>query len=110
MARALGEQLLSLAKAQGDSALFVEAHGPLGQTLCMQGEPILAQEHLNQVVTLYEPHRHSALVFHVGYDPGVYARAMEGWVLWLLGYPEQALQRSQDALRLAREQSHPFTL
>ena len=110
MARALGEQLLSLAKAQGDSALFVEAHGPLGQTLCMQGEPILAREHLNQVVTLYEPHRHSALVFHVGYDPGVYARAMEGWVLWLLGYPEQALQRSQDALRLAREQSHPFTL
>jgi len=109
-ARALGEQLVSLAKGRGDSALLVEAHGPLGQTLCMQGEPILAREHLNQIVTLYEPHRHSALVFHVGYDPGVYARAMEGWVLWLLGYPEQALQRSQDALGLAREQSHPFTL
>jgi predicted ATPase len=31
-------------------------------------------------------------------------------VLWLLGYPEQALWRSHDALRLAREQSHPFTL
>jgi hypothetical protein len=51
-----------------------------------------------------------ALVFHVGYDAGVYARAMESWVLWLLGYPEQALQRSQEALGLAREQSHPFTL
>ena len=38
-ARALGEQLLSLAKRQGDPALLVEAHGPLGQTLCMQGEP-----------------------------------------------------------------------
>jgi predicted ATPase len=35
---------------------------------------------------------------------------MEGWVLWLLGYPEQALQRGQEALRLAREQAHPFTL
>ena len=109
-ARALGEQLLSLARGQGDAAWFVEAHGPLGQTLCMQGEPILAREHLNQIVALYEPHRHSALAFHVGYDPGVYARAMEGWVLWLLGYPEQALQRSQEALGLAREQSHPFTL
>jgi len=31
-------------------------------------------------------------------------------VFWLLGYPEQALQRSLDALRLAREQAHPFTL
>jgi DNA-binding winged helix-turn-helix (wHTH) protein/predicted ATPase len=109
-ARALGEQLLNLARAQGDLALLVEAHGPLGQTLCMQGEPLLARQHLHRVVTLYEPHRHSALVFHVGYDPGIYARAMEGWVLWLLGYPEQALQRSQDALGLAREQSHPFTL
>ena len=76
----------------------------------MQGEPILAREHLNQVATLYEPHRHSALPFHVGYDPGIYARAMEGWVLWLLGYPEQALQRSQDALRTGPRASHPFTL
>ena len=31
-------------------------------------------------------------------------------MLWLLGYPRQALQRSQDALTLAQEQSHPFTL
>jgi predicted ATPase len=50
------------------------------------------------------------MTFRFGYDPGVYARAVEGWVLWLLGYPEQALQRSRDALTLAREQSHPFTL
>jgi predicted ATPase len=110
MARALGEQLLSLANVQGDPVLFVYAHGPLGQTLCMQGEPLLAREHLQQVVSCYEPQRQSALAFHIGYDPGVYARAMEGWVLWLLGYPEQALQRSYDALQLAREQAHPFTL
>src|SRR4029453_1090829 len=66
-ARALGEQLVSLAQGQDGAARLVEAHGPLGQTLCMQGEPILARKHLNQVVTLYEPHRHSALIFHVGY-------------------------------------------
>src|SRR5262249_28655510 len=109
-ARELGEQLVSLANDQDDPALFVEAHGPLGQTLCMQGEPTLALEHLQQFVAFYEPQRHSALAFRFGYDPGVYARAMEGWVLWLLGYAEQALRRSNDALTLAREQSHPFTL
>jgi predicted ATPase len=70
----------------------------------------LAREHLHQVVAMYEPYRHSSLAFHFGYDPGVYAHAMEGWVLWLLGYPEQALWRSHDALRLAWGQSHPFTL
>jgi predicted ATPase len=110
MARELGEQLLSLANAQEDPVLLVEAHGPLGQTLCMHGEPTLAWEHLRRVVALYEPQRHRALAVHCGYDPGVYAHAMAGWVLWLLGYPAQALQRSHDALRLAREQAHPFTL
>jgi predicted ATPase len=30
--------------------------------------------------------------------------------LWLLGYPEQALKRSQEALTLARELAHPFSL
>jgi hypothetical protein len=30
--------------------------------------------------------------------------------LWRLGYPEQALQRSHEALTLACELSHPFSL
>jgi predicted ATPase/DNA-binding winged helix-turn-helix (wHTH) protein len=109
-ARQLGEQLLSLANQQGDPALFVEAHGALGQTLCIQGDLTLAREHLRQVVALYNPQQHTAMAFRFGYDPGIYARAVEGWVLWLLGYPDQALRRSQEALTLAREQSHPFTL
>src|SRR5439155_7709040 len=32
------------------------------------------------------------------------------WSLWMLGYPDQALQHSQEALRLARALSHPVTL
>ena len=110
MAQNLGEQLLSVASTQSEPALLVQAHGPLGQTLCILGELPLAREHLHQVVTLYEPQRHRALIVRFGYDPGIYASAMEGWVLWLLGYPEQALQQSRHALALAYEQAHPFTL
>jgi predicted ATPase len=109
-ARALGEQLLSLAHAQNDALLFVAAQGPLGQTLCMQGEPMLAREHLQRVVALYEPQSHRILVVRCGYDPGVYAHVMEAWVLWVLGYPVQGRQRGHEALRLAHEQAHPFTL
>ena len=110
MARAFGEQLVSLANTQGDPVLLVAAHGPLGQTLCMSGEPTLARAHLQQVVALYEPRQQHALVARCGYDPGVYAHTMEAWVLWVLGYPAQALQRSHAALTLARAQAHPFTL
>jgi DNA-binding winged helix-turn-helix (wHTH) protein/predicted ATPase len=109
-ARALGEQLLSLANRQDDPTLFVAAHGPLGQTLCIHGELRLARAHLQQAVASYKPHRQRALALRFGYDPGLYACAMEGWVLWLLGYPAQALQRSYDALTLAQAQAHPFTL
>src|SRR5262249_26285766 len=90
--------------------LFVEAQGPLGQMLCMQGELMLAREHLHRVVTLYEPHQHRTLTVRCGYDPGVYAHVMEAWVLWALGYPAQGLRRSHEALLLAREHAHPFTL
>ena len=37
-------------------------------------------------------------------------RVYAAQVLWLLGYPEQALQRSYEALTLARELAHPFSL
>ena len=30
--------------------------------------------------------------------------------LWFLGYPDQALQRSREALTLAQELSHPYSL
>jgi DNA-binding winged helix-turn-helix (wHTH) protein/predicted ATPase len=109
-ARELGEQLVSLANCQADPALLVDAHAALGQTLCIQGEPTLARDHLDQAVALYEPQRRTAPAFRFGYDLGIYAHAVEGWVLWLLGYPEQALRRSRGALTLAQEQSHPFTL
>jgi hypothetical protein len=32
------------------------------------------------------------------------------WVLWLLGYPDQALTRSQATLTYAQERQHAFSL
>jgi len=35
---------------------------------------------------------------------------MEAWVLWQLGYPDQAHERVQESFILAQEISHPFSL
>jgi adenylate cyclase len=43
-------------------------------------------------------------------DPGVRARCDVSWTLWTLGYPEQALRKSHEALALAREFSEAHTL
>ena len=41
---------------------------------------------------------------------GIGSNSWAAITLWCLGYPDQALQRSRDALAIARETSHPFNL
>jgi TOMM system kinase/cyclase fusion protein len=109
-ARELGEQLLTLAQRVGDPALLLEAHYALGNTTNYLGEFATAQAHFAQGIALYDPQQHQSHAFHYGQDPGVICRAYAGVTLWWLGYPDQALQQSQEALTLVRELAHPFSL
>ncbi|MFX1554476.1 MAG: AAA family ATPase [Promethearchaeota archaeon] len=106
----LGEQLLTLAQKQQDSALLVGAYRVLGSTLFFQGELASAQKYVEEGIALYDHEQHSSLAFLYGADPGVVCRLYLAWLLWLRGYPDQALNGIYDALNLARELHHPFTL
>ncbi len=107
--RELGEQLLSLAQRVQDPALLVRAHLMLGDTLFWLGELAAARTHLEQGIALYNPQQHRFDVFVYGYDSGVFGLSYAALVLWLLGYPDQALKRNHEALALARELSHPVS-
>ena len=48
--------------------------------------------------------------FATGIDPGVACLAYAGWTLWVQGYPDQALERANEALMLAQNLEHPYTL
>jgi len=109
-ARELGGQLLSLAQRLQDPALLLEAHGALGQTFFWLGEFPLAQVHIEQGIALYDTQQHHAHAFLQGRDPGVECSSYAGVIRWCLGYPNQALKRKNEALTLARELSHPFSL
>jgi predicted ATPase len=109
-ARELGEQLLTLAQHIGDPALFLEAHYTLGNTLNYMGEFAAAQAHLEQGIALYDPQQHRSHAVRYGQDPGVVCRSYAALTLWYLGYPDQALQRSHEALALARELEYPYSL
>jgi predicted ATPase len=75
------------------------------------GEPLLAREHLESAITLYEAERHRPLIFHDGLDAGgIGCLSHVAWTLWQLGYPDQALKRGNEALALAQALSHPFDL
>ena len=109
-ARELGDTLLGLAQRADDSALAVIAHYALGVTWLYLGALPAARLHLEEGIARYMPDQRCALVFRMGVDPGVGCRSFDAMTLWLLGYPDQALARLHDALALAHELAHPFSL
>ena len=109
-AREVGEQLFSLAQRAQDPVLLQQAHNALAGALLHLGELSAAQAHLQQGIALYDPQQHRALVLRLGIDLGVFFLAYMVRPLWLLGYPDQALQQSQKALTMAQEFAHPFSL
>jgi predicted ATPase/class 3 adenylate cyclase len=109
-ARELGEQCLSLAQRGHNPVRLLGAHQSLGITLFRLGGFAQARVHLEQALTLYDPQKHRSHVFRGGQDPAVACLSHLAWVLWSLGYPDQALRRSHEALALAQELSHPLSL
>jgi predicted ATPase len=110
-AHALEQPLLELAQRQGDSARLMEIHRRVGVTRFHRGDFHTAQTHLEQGIALYDPQQHQSHVFVYGWnDAGVGGLGYYAWTLWVLGYPDQALKKGQEALTLAEELSHPLSL
>jgi predicted ATPase len=109
-ARELGEQLDRLAQREAALTPRLEAHETLGNTLFMLGEYAAAQTHLQQGIALSDPRAQRALALRYGVAPGVTCLAYAGHTLWCLGYPGQALQRSQEAMTLVQALAHPHSL
>jgi predicted ATPase len=108
-ARELGEQLLILAHHQQDPALLLEAQRALGMPLFYLGELVLARAHFEQSMALYDHQQHRSHAFLYGLDPGVTSLSFAALALWLLGYPDQALKRSHEAVTLTQDLSHPLS-
>jgi len=69
-----------------------------------------ARPHLEQGVTFYNTQQHRSQSFLNGMHQEVVGLRGLAQVLWSLGYPDQALQRSQEALTMARELAHPASV
>lgn len=67
--------------------------------------------HTKRGIDLYDPEKHRQHAFlYGGHDPGVCGLRHAAMMLCLLGDPDQALERSEDALALAQKLSHPNSL
>lgn len=108
--REVGAQFLSLAEQRADAILLAVAHWLTGVNLFHVGEFATGLAHLEQAYARYDPQHHHTYVTQFSVDVGVFALSYISHALWGLGYPDQAVQRSREALALAQEVHHPFSI
>jgi class 3 adenylate cyclase/predicted ATPase len=109
-AQELGEQLMRLAQRVADPVPLREAHEALGMTSFFLGNYVAARTHLEEGIARIDPAAQRDVVLRHGEVPGVRRLAYIANTLWCLGYPTQAVQRSQEALALAQALAHPYSL
>ncbi len=108
--RALGEQLLEIARESQDSTLLLLAHRAVASSAFLQGDFEPCRVHTAEGMRLYDVETHGALALKTGHDPGVAHGVYQAWSLWMLGYPDQALRCVSEMVELARRLSHPMTI
>jgi predicted ATPase len=106
----LAEQLLHLAQRLGDPLRLLRAHFTLGTSLFYMGQFATALTQYERGIALHVPQACGAPAPLEGQDPGISCRVYAAHTLCLLGYLDQALRRSHEALSLSRELDHPFSL
>jgi class 3 adenylate cyclase/predicted ATPase len=105
-AREYGEQMLSLAQRLQDSSLLLWAYRGLGEVSFCLGEFPAAKAYGENSVALYDPQQRRAQTLVYGEDPAMANLAFYSMSLFLLGYPDRALQKSREVLTMARELAH----
>jgi tetratricopeptide (TPR) repeat protein len=107
----LAGQLLAIARRTDDDDLNLEAQRTLGSTYFWQGNVREAYKHLERGIdaTGLSTRKHANTHIY-GQDTEVANLSNAACVLWLQGLPDQALQRAQQAIALAEQLKHPFSL
>ncbi len=106
----LAGEIMKLADDQQDDGMRMEAHFVPGLTLFYRGDFAQAQQHLQAGIALYDEKRCTLWSRYTGQNCGVTSRSYLALSQWCLGFPDQALQTAQDAVKLARDIKHPYSL
>ena len=109
-ARGLAENLLALAGREQNPDLLIRAHESVGSSYFFLGRFDEAKTHQLAAKTLSDPNRNRSHDLPYTQDPGITARIILAWTCWILGEVDQVEPLALEALGMARELEHPFTL
>ena len=104
----VGRELLAMADEQGDAGLQAEAHFVVGVNTVFD-DADAGMEHLDKAVELFDPKTARSERFRLGPSPGVQSLTTSALLLWMLGFPQRAMERAALAEQVSAELDHPAT-
>jgi predicted ATPase len=107
LAQRLDEDLLSLSRRRNHTPGVVLGHQACGSDEMLAGRFVSSRSHFEEALALYDPISHRSLVGEFRIDPQVICLGYLGVVLFCLGFPDQALTKSDAALANAQRLSNP---
>ena len=110
-ARELTQELFEFAKQRDDDGFLLQAHHAGWTTPFFTGDFAEVRDHVRRGLALYDEQRHRGhALLYIGHDPAACAHALGANALWMLGFPDQALRHSVQAITRGEQSSHPPTL
>jgi predicted ATPase/class 3 adenylate cyclase len=106
----IGEQIIRLGEQENDASMLVDGHLVLGATVGFTKNLRGGLEHLDQAITYFEVEKQRSRRFRAGNHAGVACFTTSAFYLWVLGFPDRARDRIENAVTVAEQLSHPYSL
>jgi class 3 adenylate cyclase/predicted ATPase/DNA polymerase III delta prime subunit len=105
----LANELASRARVLSKTVPLMVAHRVMGSTLLTVGDFQCSADHFENAIKL-SGHGKEPLYNLYMVDPQAASLLLLSWDLWFLGYPDRSLARVSEALDLAQQLDHPYTI
>ncbi len=103
-------QILRLADTEGDPSMRVDGNFIIGADTGFAGDLPAGLAHLDEAIRAFDDESYRPRRYRLGLDVRVSCLTTSGFFLWLLGHPDQAVERADRAVALATELDHPYSL
>jgi predicted ATPase len=106
----IGRQILHLAERQQDTGMLVDGHLVVGLCISSVDGIPAGLEHLDEAIVRLRAEPAQSRPFRLGNNAGATCFTTSAFFLWMLGYPDKAVGRAEEAITLATQLEHPYTL
>jgi tetratricopeptide (TPR) repeat protein len=106
----LAEQEIALAQKRKDNGDLMLGRWALGAALFWMGEFGPARQQLEASLAIYDPAVIQTKIFSSQIEPNVNTNNYICWTLWILGFPDKAIEHGRQAVLDARASGHALSL